>query len=343
MKSIFRSLAIGLLTLSMVLPAAEISAQGRRDHNNGGREQSGRSGQRRGSENRSSGDNSRPSRGNGNSNNRRPSASNHSDKDKKDKNHATRPGQNVRPGNSNSGHNRPAGNHPGQNVRPGNDNHNRPSGSRPNTGLRPNRPSHGNPPVYRPQVNHRPNHGHSYRPEPPHGMVHHHWGAPPHRPHRPVPRPWSRPLPPPSFRPHYHITPLQAIIGVALGTALDISLNTLSLRNYSIDGYADNRVYLRNVDAMNYMWPDATLYYNNGYLVSSTFSYSTSFYDVSRYNSLYMNLTGLYGAPASRRNIDSGWSATWWGYDNRYITIEFQPLYTASGGIRYYTTLVMGD
>lgn len=351
MKRLFRSLATGLFVLSLIVPASDICAQGRRDNNNRGGEQSGRSGQRRGGNVRPSAvnnSNSDKSGSRGNGNNRRPSESRPgiNDNRNKDHNHGIRPsggshgsrpdGNNhaVRPDGNNG---KPSGSRPVQNIRPGNSN--RPSGSRPdNPGLRPDRPSHGNPPVYRPQ--HRePSHGYGHAPV--HGV--HAWGAPPHRPYRPAPRPWSRPVPPPAFRPHYHITPLQAIIGVALGTALDISLNTLTRNNYFIDGYADNRVYLRNVNAMDYFWPDATLYYNNGYLASSTFSYSTSYYDISRYNSLFASLSRMYGAPAARRNAGSGWNATWWGYDNRYVTLEFQPLYTSSGGIRYYTTLVIGD
>lgn len=339
MKSLFRSLAIGLLTLSLTVPAADISAQGRRDNNNRGGEQSGRSGQRRGGNVRQSGNNggnSDRSSSRGDGSNRRPSSSRPAVNDNRHKDH----GQNMRPSGGNSHVSRPNGNN-GYERPDGNHGNKRPSGSRPdNPGLRPHRPSHGNPPVYRPPYR---EHGHGYRPEPPHSHGIHAWGAPPHRPYRPAPRPWSRPVPPPTFRPHCHITPLQAIIGVALGTALDISLNTLARGNYSIDGYANNRVYLRNVNAMDYLWPDATLYYNNGYLASSTFSYSTSYYDISRYNSLFVNLSQMYGAPASRRNVGSGWSATWWGYDNRYVTLEFQPLYVSTYGVRYYTTLVIGD
>lgn len=235
-------------------------------------------------------------------------------------------------GNShNPGNNRP-GNNDNRNVRPDNNNRRRPMNNTYSPERHPDNYRHAAPPRhdgYRPSVGH-PHHGPAY-------------GVPPHRPHRPAPRHFGRPVPPPSFRPHYHITPLRAILGISFGTTLNISLNTLSSNNYCIDGYADNRVYLRDVRALDMMWPDATLFYNNGYLASSSFSYSTPYYDNVRYNSAYNSLVGLYGMPVATRNINNGWSATWWGYDNRYITLEFQPLYSAGGGLRYYTTLIMGN
>ena len=52
-------------------------------------------------------------------------------------------------------------------------------------------------------------------------------------------------------------------------------------------GYGDNVVYLTNVPQMNFYWPDAALYYNNGALCGSTFTYPSTYYDMSRYNTLY--------------------------------------------------------
>ncbi len=214
---------------------------------------------------------------------------------------------------------------------------------RPDNNRQPSRPVNNNRPAPKPshdynhrpatppQVNHNPHH-----PAPPHM-------TPPPRPYRPAPRPVGRPVPPPAFRPHYHISPLRAILGISFGTAFNVSVNLLQGANHHVDGYADNRVYLRNINALGMLWPDATLYYSNGYLSTSTFSYSTPYYDNGRYNAAYNNLVRSYGPPVATKNINNGWSATWWGYDNQYVTLEFQPLYSASGGLRYYTTLIMGN
>ena len=167
--------------------------------------------------------------------------------------------------------------------------------------------------------------------------------TPPPRPYRPAPRPVGRPVPPPAFRPHYHINPLRAILGISFGTAFNVSVGLLQNANHYVDGYGDNRVYLRNINALGMLWPDAILYYAEGNLSTSTFSYSTPYYDNARYNAAYNNLVRSYGPPVATRNINNGWSATWWGYDNCYVTLEFQPMYSATGGLRYYTTLIMGN
>ena len=192
---------------------------------------------------------------------------------------------------------------------------------------------------------HAPNHGHHA------GLVAGRPGmqlppAPPRRPLAPVfnASHYRRPLAPPSvYRPRYHINPLQSILGFTYGTALAASLNALNRIGCQIDGYANNSVYLRNVTALNYVWPDATLFYNNGYLAASSFSYSTSHFDLTRYNSVYARLTNMYGAPASVTNGRDAVSATWWGYDNQYVTLSVQRQKSIGGTLRYYTSLVMGN
>lgn len=200
----------------------------------------------------------------------------------------------------------------------------------------------------RPSSNaHAPNHIHGNH----NNMVAHRPGlnVPPPPPRRPLPPVFNashyrRPMAPPSmFRPRYHINPLQSILGFTYGTALAASLNALNRIGCQIDGYANNSVYLRNVSALNYMWPDATLYYNNGYLTASSFSYSTSRYDLTRYNSVFAHLSNMYGAPVSMTNGRESMSATWWGYDNQYITLSIQRQKSIGGHLRYYTSLLMGN
>ena len=337
MKRFFYIMTICLVCGAMMIP--EISASERGSRN--GSEQRDRGG-RQGSQP------NRPSRGNnGNRDNR------HQDNGG-DKGSSYRPGNNggrpdhggrpdnggYRPGNGNNG-----GRPDNGGYRPGN------NGGRPDYG---GRPDNGG---YRPGNNGgRPDYGHNhgghdgyhhdhggYRPGPGYGGNHYgHIHRPPQRPYRPAPCPYHRPAPPVHYRPHCHISPLQAILGVALGVAFDNSVNIFLARNYYVDGYADNYLYMRNLNAYNYTWPDVMLYYNNGYLASSQFSYSTSNYDGYRYNNLYNQLYNMYGAPAVSQSIANGRRVTWWGYDNQYITLEFQSVYNYGSGIRYYTNLIIG-
>jgi len=153
---------------------------------------------------------------------------------------------------------------------------------------------------------------------------------------------YNRPVPPASFRPYYRLTPLQAIIGVSLGTTLNISLTNLRARNYAIQGYDNNCLYLSDISAMGYVWPDAILYYSGGMLANSTFCYATDYYDTARYNSLFSYLSNQYGAPVSYNRGGNALSATWWGYDNQYITLELQRDVCRDGYSRYITTLRIG-
>ena len=63
------------------------------------------------------------------------------------------------------------------------------------------------------------------------------------------------------------------ILGVALGTAIGVSINSLVNSGYTVSSYGNDVVYLTNVPQMNYTWPDAALYYNNGILSGSQFTY----------------------------------------------------------------------
>ena len=290
---------------------------------------SGNSGNHSGSYNPGSGRDNRPSTGKDNGSYRPGNSGNHDNHG----NHSGNSGS-YRPGNS--GHH---GNH-------GNNGSYRPG----NSGHHDNHGNHGNNGSYRPgNSGHHDNHGsHShggngYRPRPEYNGHHYgHISRPPHRPYRPAPIVYHRPAPPVYYHPHCHITPLQALIGVTLGVAFDASVNVFLGRNYFVDGYDNDYLYMRDLYAYNYSWPDVMLYYSNGYLASSQFRYSTSYYDCGRYNSIYNQLYASYGAPAILQNISGGRRVTWWGYNNNYITLEFLSEYTTGYGTRYYTNLIIG-
>lgn len=215
-------------------------------------------------------------------------------------------------------------------------------------------PPHGNSPSTAPQHGGRPSNGHGNAAPKPHsnnqhGHSHHapqHRPprvVPPARPHRPPMRPYARPLPPPSFRPYRGCPVINGILGLSFGTTLSISIDYLYNNGYSVDGYGNDCVYLRNVSAMSFVWPDAMLYYTSGGLATSRFSYSTSYYDVSRYNRLYGTLVSQYGNPVDFQSINGGYVATWFGYDNGYISLEYGRQYSSGGSMRYYTTLTYGN
>lgn len=162
------------------------------------------------------------------------------------------------------------------------------------------------------------------------------------KPHRPPVRHYHRPVPPPSFRPHHGCPVLRGILGLTFGTTINISLNYLLNGGYVVDSYTNDVVYLRNVNEMSFLWPDATLYYGTNGLIGSQFSYSTNYYDRTRYNQIYSTFVTRYGAPVNYQAVNNGYIATWFGYDNGYISLEFKPVYGAGGHLRYYTTLSFG-
>lgn len=191
-----------------------------------------------------------------------------------------------------------------------------------------NRPNHNRPPKVG-----TPHHGHNHRP------VH---VAPPHRPHRPHYKAYHRPTPPPAFRPHRGCPVIHSILGLAFGSAINASLDYLFLNGYAVDGYGSDVVYLRNVNQLSLMWPDAVLYYGTSGLYGSRFSYSTRHYDRSRYNQVYTTFVGRYGAPIRYEAVNNGFVATWFGYDGGYVSLEFSPGYANDGSLRYFTTISFG-
>lgn len=242
-------------------------------------------------------------------------------------NNGNRPGGNVHPGNNG---NKPGGSvHPGNNHNPGNSggNHNRPNpghnGNNWGHAQPGHRPGNVTPPGHRPGGNYHP------------GV--------PSRPYLPPPRPYYRPTPPPAWRPAPGWRPFETILGVALGTTINLSLNALLGNGYAIAGYGNNAIYLSNVPMLNVYWPDATMFYgSNGGLIGSRFEYYTPSYNTARYDTAYSALVRTYGAPVSVTNNGTGMTATWWGTGNQYITLSFAGQYATNGNYGYFTTLSFG-
>lgn len=265
------------------------------------------------------------------------------------RNSGSRPGDNSRPANrpaNNRPENRPGNNRPGNN-RPDNKPGNRPGNDRPNNHPGNNRPGHGRP-------NNRPGHnrpGHGWgnsAPRPGTGSVSRPGYRPTHivpppRPGRPPMRPYCRPVPPPAWHPRPNCPVFAGFVGFTLGTAFSASLDYLYNNGYTVDGYGDNVVYLRNVTQLRMLWPDATLYYGPGGLVGSQFLYSTPYSDRSRYNIVYSQLTRMYGMPVSNNNFPGGSSATWFGADGSYIQLEYKPMVTSGGFTSHFTILQYGN
>lgn len=149
---------------------------------------------------------------------------------------------------------------------------------------------------------------------------------------------YHRPVPPRTWRPGIYGPTFGSILGITIGTTLDLTLNALLNSGYAVSSYGDDVIYLTDVQQMNYYWPDAALYYNGGRLYGSQFTYATSYYDMSRYNSLYNAFCRQYGNPVSYGNQGGVISASWFGANNRYVTLEFNSSY----GNNYYTTLSFG-
>lgn len=308
MKRIFRTVGILLLCGALLAPVADAQTRGRNND----------------AAHKAAPARTRPSTGQATS---RPSNS----------------GQTSRPGGQQPGSqpgSRPGGQQPGSNNRPGGQQPGSQPGNRPgNPGSNGYRPGGSTPPPGGGAIgNHRPN----YQPAPPPPGPGH---AGPSRPNMPPPPPaWHRPAPPPSWRPPRGWRPFGSILGIALGTTINLSINTLINSGYTVSQYGNNSVYVNNVPMLNMMWPDAILYYNNmGGLCGSRFIYSSRFYDMTRYNSVYASLVSTYGSPYSIQNTASGLEANWWGTNNQFITLSFQTQYNNMGNVGYYTTLSFGN
>lgn len=261
---------------------------------------------------------------------------------------------NKRPGGNNN--NRP-GHGGGTAVRPGQGgshggthqwgNNNRPGGSHNRPGINHNRPSGGHPGL-RPGTTSAPRPGGwASRPRP-----HYDYRHPGYRPPRPGGGYWGAPLPNP-YRVVYRVPPvpryvavapgvpsLGTILGLTFGSFIDAGINSLYNAGYNVTGYLSDAVYLSNVSQMGYMWPEAMVRYTDGLMSGTQFYNWNMSADRSRYNSLYRQLTAMYGAPVDSVNDGSVTTTTWWaGGGTGYVTLQYGYGPSASGVYSYYTSL----
>ena len=246
-----------------------------------------------------------------------------------------RPGGNMGGGNHGGGNHRPGGNMGGGNHRPGGNMGHRPPGGRPHGGI-----NHGGP---RPDYNRYRWHD-SFRPRGPRDRWYDYyrynrWSwrapiAPPHRLWRPRVIWYYRPIIPTGYRIYASAPLITGILGLEFGTLLDASLNYLYYNGYSIDGYQDNVVYLRDVNMMGYSWPYVMLQYNDaGGLCYAEFVTSSSYRDDYRFQSLYDSLCASYGTPIS----NNGYYSWYGGNQTGFINLNF----SFDDG-RYYTVMTFG-
>ncbi|MEG2401691.1 MAG: hypothetical protein RSB34_02030 [Muribaculaceae bacterium] len=186
----------------------------------------------------------------------------------------------------------------------------------------------------------------NYRPSTPGHKRQYHQGyylPPPQRPYRPYCRPIPRPVPPPNYRPYYGASIIDNILGLTFGIAYATSLDYLYDNGYSVDGYDNNTVYLRNVHQMSYIWDDATLNYNSyGNLSSMQFVDSSGYRNTSRYDRLYRELCRKYGYPVTTQNTQNGFQGVWYGRGaQNYVSLEYDVNYI-NGQLRYFTILSYG-
>ncbi len=367
MKTIARIIIAASISFALIGSEAVAAERGRKEYNNGNRQEQPKPQQRPGN-NHNSGNNKPGRPGNGNSqrpdnrpghgNNQRPdNRPGHGNSQRPDNRpgHGNNQRPDNRPGNGNNHKpdNRPGhGNNHKPDNRPGHGNNHRPD-NRPGHNHRPPQPPHGHGNNHRPNNrpghnhrppqpphghgnNHRPNNrpGHNHRPpQPPHGHA-------PHRPH--MPGGWThwRPAPPPpSYRPYAAWPRFSTVLGVRFGTSLALTLNALMSSGYNVVSSHNNTVYLRNVPMLGIYWPEATLCYTgSGRLSGSEFVSYNSYPDHALYNSVYSTLCANYGMPYST----SGMSAAWWGPEGQYIRLNYSSGIGVDGYTRYYTTLNFG-
>ncbi|MBD5180085.1 MAG: hypothetical protein HDT01_02170, partial [Bacteroidales bacterium] len=78
-------------------------------------------------------------------------------------------------------------------------------------------------------------------------------------------------------------------------------------------------------------------------LASSQYIYSTGWNNTNRYWSLYNAFNTQYGNPASVSNQGGVLTASWFGPNGRFVTINYQGGYNNLGSPCYYTTLTFGN
>lgn len=240
------------------------------------------------------------------------------------------PGVGRRPDNRPAPGQRPGAGQPGAPNRWGREQHNRPvsPAHRPVTPHRPPHPVAPPPPAPRPVP--RPGHHGAFAPHPPHAPFYVHAPRPiPRRPH--AWRPVGRPI---SFG--------KVLFGLTLGAAFNFSLEYLYDNGYAVGGYGNDAIYLNNVNMFNYLWPEASMFYSGGRLVSTVYTYSSPYNDGARYNSILNMMTSGYGAPYVTPT-SNGMSSTWWNGDGSYVTLSYESAYGSDGRLGYFTTLTFGN
>lgn len=121
---------------------------------------------------------------------------------------------------------------------------------------------------------------------------------------------------------------------------MQLSINTLYNNGYYVSGYDNGMLYLQDVNEMGFFWPNAVMMYNgHGGLCGSQFAFSSPYNDASRYSAVFNMLVSNYGYP----QVNSSSSATWYGRDGSYITLNYGYGSAAYGSAGYYTTLTFGN
>lgn len=235
--------------------------------------------------------------------------------------------------NNNRPTNRPDNNRPSN--RPGNSNNNRPGAGHGN--VRPGNPSHPGSSV-RPGTPVRPGHpGPSVSAPRPGTPVY----APLRYPSRPA---WDRPLPP--RPPRRVIVPsapvIPSILGISFGSMINSGISLLSQGGYNILGYASDAVYLSNVFQFGFDWPTVTIYYGNNGMSNARFQYSSLLPGLSRFNSVYSQLSTRYGRPVSN-SWTNGVNTVVWAGGNGYVSLVYGPAYDQFGNTAYYTDIIFGN
>lgn len=168
-----------------------------------------------------------------------------------------------------------------------------------------------------------------------------HWQAPAHNPYY-----WNRPLPPrpPKYRYARHGIPtIGDILGITFGTFIDYGINTLFNAGYDILGYANNAIYLANVNQLGYLWNNVAMYYDDGLMQAAEFQYYSPTADMMRFNSLYNQLCNRFGQPVSSTYSNGTKSISWWAGNNTgYVTLQYGYANSIDGYPNFYTTLIYG-
>ena len=173
-----------------------------------------------------------------------------------------------------------------------------------------------------------------------------HWRpiAPPRRPYRPIPHYHYCPTFPVHYVPYYKAPVLDVILGLRFGLSVRVSLDNLYYGGYHLDGYDNEKVYLRNVKYLGVHWDDVIVYYDRYDRMNNISFYdSSSGYSTRRYNKLYRKLCREYGRPAVSHNYGNEFEVSWWDrYGEHFVTLSFGSKNSFGGPSRYYTTLTIG-